>query len=157
MENLEIKKITIDKVIPSVKLIWDTMKEFNQINNYMINSDLAKKYFIEAVVEDYLDDELLLIGAFIDGEVIGVIGSKENYINFFFVKKEYQNKKIGKQLMYSMIKNLKRKYSDRLEVDSSNYAFDIYKHFGFTEVEGLELEIDEHPMVYELRRNKHGI
>ena len=50
-----------------------------------------------------------------------------------------------------------RRYSDKLEVDASSYAYDIYKHFGFTEVEGLELEIDEHPMVYELRRDKHGI
>lgn len=153
MEDLEIKKITIDNVIPSVKLIWDTMKEFNQINDCMKNNEYAKKYFIEEVVDNYLDDELFLIGAFIDNEVVGVIGSMDNYINFFFVKKEYQNKKIGKKLMYAMLENLKQKYSDTIEVDASSYASNIYKHFGFVDVEEANLDKDEHPMVYKLRRD----
>lgn len=157
MENVEIKKVTIDNVIPSVKLIWETMKEFNQINDSMKNNEFARKDFINEVVENYLDDELFLIGAFINNEVVGVIGSMDNYINFFFVKKEYQNKKIGKKLMYTMLENLKQKYGDAIEVDASCYASNIYKHFGFIDVEEVELDKEEQPMVYKLRRDYYGI
>lgn len=157
MENLEIKEIAIDNVISSVKLVWETMKEFNQINDCMKNSEVARKIFINEVVEDYLDDKLFLIGAFIDNQVVGVIGSMDNYINFFFVKKEYQNKKIGKKLMYTMLENLKQKYSDTIEVDASNYSINIYKHFGFIDVEEEKLDKEEHLMVYKLRRDHYGI
>ncbi len=157
MENLEIKEITIDNVISSVKLVWETMKEFNQIKDCMKNNEFAKKFFINEVVEDYLDDKLFLIGAFIDNQVVGVIGSMDNYINFFFVKKEYQNKKIGKKLMYTMLENLKQKYSDAIEVDSSSYAINIYKNFGFVDVEEAKIDKEEHLMVYKLRRDYHGI
>lgn len=152
MENLEIKEVTIEKTIASIKLIWDTMKEFDQINNCMKDDNLAKKYFIEELVDDYLDGELFLIGAYINGEVVGIIGSKENYINFFFVKKEYQKKKIGKKLMVTMLEYLQQKEIEKVEVGASKYAHDIYKHLGFSDIVELKQDTNEYPMIYELRR-----
>ena len=68
-------------------------------------------------------------GAFDGEKMVGVLGrGKTAHINFFFVKKEYHRKGIGRKLFEAMLNDCDEK---RITVNASPYAVNIYKHFGF--------------------------
>jgi len=84
---------------------------------------LAKNHFIMLA----LDNDIL----------VGVIEVRnDNHISLFFVKKEYQNKGIGKKLHELAINKCKLSKQDVavIDVNSSPYAVPIYEKFGFTKV-----------------------
>ena len=61
--------------------------------------------------------------------MVGVLGRGKNaHINFFFVRKEYHRKGIGRKLFEAMLNDCDEK---RITVNTSPYAVNIYKHFGF--------------------------
>jgi ribosomal protein S18 acetylase RimI-like enzyme len=157
MENLEIKDVSIKEVISAAKLIWENMEKSNFLPDNMINNEEIRKHFINEIITDYLDRELYLVEASINGKVVGVVGSRKNYIMFLFVNNEYQKQGIGTKLMHYMLINLKRNYGTNIEVDATNIAFKFYKNIGFVANRKLKGENDLHPMIYKLGRDKNGI
>jgi len=76
-----------------------------------------------------------------DGKIIGVLEvENKEHIQSFFVKKEFQNKGIGKRLLQYSIDFFKEQSCEVFGymVLSSDYAVNIYKSLGFTG-EGKEL------------------
>lgn len=99
-----------------------------EMNSNRMNSNYSdfiipafKRYF----QEEFLDKNGVLIGMYDNNKLIGLIGNKNNYIEYLYVEKEYQHLGIGSSLL-----NLIDKSSD-LYLDSSDEAHLFYQRYGF--------------------------
>lgn len=67
-------------------------------------------------------------------------------IKNFYVKSEFQNQKIGKSLISYVLKYLKNDDYDIVRLNSTEYAYNIYKKMGF--VDSDEFSRYKYPMKY---------
>ena len=81
--------------------------------------------------KDYIE-KLTFYGAFDKDKLIGIIATRllGSHIALFFVDEEYQGKGVGRMLFDEITKEC---YMEKLTVNSSPYAAEIYRHFGFTD------------------------
>lgn len=81
--------------------------------------------------KDYIE-KLTFYGAFDKDKLIGIIATRllGSHIALFFVNEEYQGKGVGRMLFDEVTKEC---YMEKLTVNSSPYAAEIYRHFGFTD------------------------
>ena len=91
--------------------------------------------------------KLAFFGAFQQERLIGVLALRQQHIALFFVKKEYRHRGIGKALFCEMMRQTQ--YHPKT-VNSSPYAVEIYRRFGFSAVgpEQVENGIRYTPMAY---------
>jgi ribosomal protein S18 acetylase RimI-like enzyme len=84
--------------------------------------------------DEYNEFRTLNFCAKCDDKIIGILEVENaNHIQSFFVKKEFQNKGIGKSLIKFSLNFFKKRGLEILQysVYSSDYAINIYKTFGF--------------------------
>lgn len=81
--------------------------------------------------KEYIE-KLTIFGAFDNDRLIGIIATRlfGSHIALFFVDKEYQGQGVGRLLFNKVIEEC---CTERLTVNSSPYAAEIYRHFGFTD------------------------
>lgn len=153
---MEISQIKIEKISDlyfdeAVDLIMEVMNDFGQLPIYMREYDDIC-YFKLITYDSFKNNEIDLYGAFYDNKMIGIIGSNENHLNYFFVKKDYHCQKVGTLLMDDYLKRMKRKKITRIYVDASHYAHDIYKKIGFEDEYIQVEEKKEYQMIYRMEK-----
>lgn len=91
------------------------------INSF--KSSLSSKEYIE---------KLTIYGAFDKDKLVGIIATRllGSHIALFFVDEEYQGKGVGRLLFEEVLVNC---YMEKLTVNSSPYAAEIYHHLGFAD------------------------
>jgi GNAT superfamily N-acetyltransferase len=74
--------------------------------------------------------KLEMYGAFMNGEIAGVIATRScgNHIALLFVDGKYHRQGIGRKLFETVVKE---STGDKITVNSSPYAVDVYKKLGF--------------------------
>lgn len=124
---MEIRKLLNSEKKGALDLVWHVFLKFE-----------APDYCDQGVVtfRDFLENEeaingLSFFGTFENGVLIGVIATRNegSHIALFFVSEKYQHQGIGKKLFKEATKNT---LSERITVNSSPYAVQIYHHLGFT-------------------------
>jgi predicted GNAT family N-acyltransferase len=116
--------------------------EFSKyVNPKLTGERLAKNHFI-ILAQD-------------NAEMTGVIEVRDhNHISLFFVKKECQNRGIGRKLLELAIYKCKTARPDVtvIEVNSSPYAVPVYEKFGFVKVSSEQITngIRYTPMIFKL-------
>lgn len=126
-----IKKVENNELISAIDVIWDTILENNLIS-FQVNEKTKLDYY-KAIIEDCLLEKLVIIGAYKDNEIVGVITIIGNLIRHFYVRGEYQNQKIGKLLLSCVLSYLKDKKYSIVRLNSTEYAYEIYKKMGFVD------------------------
>lgn len=105
-------------------------------------SDLGVKNFYEfvnpeAIINRYKSGNIIKTYK-LNNEIVGMIEVKNNnHICLFFVDPEHHKQGIGKKLIDEIFKLLKGK-SDFITVNSSTFAENIYKSYGFTKTDKLQ-------------------
>lgn len=98
--------------------------------------------------KEYID-KLTFYGAFDNDKLIGIIATRlfGSHIALFFVDREYQGQGVGRLLFDKIIEEC---CVEKLTVNSSPYATEIYHHFGFTDdmPEQIKDGIRYTPMTY---------
>lgn len=153
---MEINQIKIEKISDlyfdeAVDLILEVMNDFGQLPISMREYD-DRRYFKLITYDSFKNSELDLYGAFYDGKIIGVMGSNENNIDYFFVKKDYQHQKVGTLLMDNYLRRMKIQNFTKIYVDASHYARDIYKKIGFEDEYKQIEEKSEYQMIYRMEK-----
>ncbi|CAI8873593.1 GNAT family N-acetyltransferase [Chryseobacterium sp. IT-36CA2] len=107
-----------------------------------------EKFRMENDIEEQTEERFVL-GAFADKELIGIctfVKDENNIGNIYqmYVKKEYQGKNVGLELIEAIIDEARQKFNDieiHLEVTHGNdKAYNLYKKAGFEEVESISKE-----------------
>lgn len=101
---------------------------------FKVFMDYDSKFYTPEGIEEFyksINDKeyvnaLSIYGAFLDDELVGVIATRNNgnHIAMFFVDGNHHKQGIGKQLFKAVQK-------DKMTVNSSPYAVDIYQKLGF--------------------------
>lgn len=80
---------------------------------------------------EYLE-KLKIYGAYEDGNLLGMIATRllGSHIALFFVDEEFQGQGIGRLLFDEVLKDC---HTEKLTVNSSPYAAEIYRHLGFAD------------------------
>ena len=117
IENLEEAKMLILNIeLSSERINKEDENLYNEIfNDYFYN--------------DFINCGGILLGAFFEDKLLGVIGYIENHIEYLYVLPKYQKMKIGKNLLYKALENL-RDFS-HLTLNSTEESYLFYKKNGF--------------------------
>lgn len=119
----------------AMQLAWDTFLIYE-----------APEYSKEGIknFEDFVKDPRLKqmfingdfqgLGAFKDGTIIGILGSRGQHVSLLFVDPVYHHQGIASSLLKTLFEKGKRLNYDRMTVNSSPYAVDFYRKLGFTKV-----------------------
>jgi GNAT superfamily N-acetyltransferase len=145
---MQIRKILKSEMEYALKLIWDVFMEF-EAPDY---TEEGIEEFRKSLKNDYWLDDKLFYGAYESNKLLGVIATIENdHISLFFVDSKYHNKGIGRMLL-EYVESINK--SGFLSVNSSPYAHEIYKHFGFVDIDKEKIfnGIKTFLMIKELRK-----
>lgn len=128
LEKGEIKK--------AADLVWKVFLEFDAPDYTKEGVD----EFYNSVINnsEYLES-LTIYGAVEDGEVLGVIATRNNgnHIALFYVSGLYHGKKIGRKLFETAISNSP---TNSLTVNASPFGVPVYEHLGFKKQENEKCE-----------------
>lgn len=114
-------KEQIEKALP---MVWDVFCKYEAVNYSESGIDAFRK----AIHDPRYLQMLTAYGAFEEGQIVGIVATRSNgsHIALFFVKGEYHRRGIGRKLMEECLANSS---SDRITVNSSEYAVRIFSNF----------------------------
>lgn len=128
-----IRKLQKDEFSQAADLSLDVFMQFGQEDF----NEQGLQTFKSFVYSKELMDELVIYGAFQEGQLIGVLGTKRQgeHISLFFICKEYQGKGLGRKLFdYALLDQPVKE----MTVNASTYAIGIYQTFGFEKIIGIQ-------------------
>jgi ribosomal protein S18 acetylase RimI-like enzyme len=147
--NIELLNIEDNESVQEYSdLIMDVMYEFNkeEVDDFQ-NWFASVEGIVTRRTYGYESLRTVQFVARFNGSIIGVLEVETmNHIQSFFVKKEFHNKGIGRQLINYSLNFFKKNGIEvkRYSVYSSDYAIDIYKKMGFIgEDKFLTLKIED--------------
>lgn len=131
MKSVYIKRLNSEsEVIQALEL---SLRVFTDCNTADYNEE--GYHYFKRFIEDKTEvSQLLMYGAFIGKQLLGVISFKEEgkHLSLFFVDKDYRNLKIGKKLFNFALQDLEAAH---ILVRSSTFVVEVYKHLGFKVIE----------------------
>ncbi len=127
---MEIRKVLKKEMKEALNLVWEVFLEFEApdyteegINEFKRTID-DKKWVSERDFYGAFDE---------NNKIIGVVATKDlTHISLFFVNGKYHRHGIGRQL-YDKVRMINDK--PFFTVNSSTYAHEIYKRFGFIDTD----------------------
>lgn len=122
---IEIRKIKIDELDHTMKMVWKVFLKF-EAPDYTEEGILE---FKSCINDPKFISKLDMYGAFDDDKIIGMIATRDgSHIALFFVDEMYQGMGIGRELYDKICDENTFGY---WTVNSSPYAKSIYEHLGF--------------------------
>lgn len=139
MGILPLKK---EEIREALDLVWAVFQEF-QAPDYSEQGieEFQKFIFYHSNIEQYNDGKVSFWGWKEDGELAGVIATKEkNHISMLFVKKEYHRQGIARRL-FKAVEEACRSMDgiSEITVNSSPFAVAVYNRLGFIETDNEQL------------------
>ena len=92
------------------------------------------KEFMKSIEDEEFLNKHIFHGAYINGKMVGVVATRNthHHIGLLFVDKNFQHMGIGRQLIRYI---LQMKDDKPITVNSSPYAHNFYKKFGFIDTD----------------------
>ncbi|MEO1815426.1 MAG: GNAT family N-acetyltransferase [Acetobacterium sp.] len=92
---------------------------------------------LEEMAEDLASGHKKLWGFYQDDQIIGVIGTRDEFhVSLMFVDRNHHHQGIARALFNTVLADLKSRQPGKpfvMTVNSSPYAVDVYRRFGFEE------------------------
>lgn len=128
-------------------LVWRVFQKY-EAPEY---SDEGIKEFYDSIHSEEFLGKLRFYLAFVEDKLAGVIATRNEggHIALLFVEEQFQGHGIGKSLIEKVISECSK---EKLTVNSSPYAIDMYGHMGFVaqSEEQVVNELRFTPMVFHL-------
>lgn len=123
---MKIEQINLENRQKALELVLSVFMQY-EAPEY---SEQGIKTFKDLINSKESIDGLELYGAFKGEEIVGVIATRNdgNHIALFFVDGKYHRQGIGKKLFETVIKE---STEEKITVNSSPYAVEVYKKLGF--------------------------
>lgn len=140
---VEIRAVKSSEWTDAMALAWRTFLLF-EAPEY---SPEGVRNFYKFVTDENLEKMFLVgeykaFGAFVDGEIKGIIGVRNHtHVSLLFVEEEYHHQGIATALLDYFLEYLQ--YHDPAEfitVNSSPYAVGFYHYYGFEDLSGEKTE-----------------
>lgn len=130
-KTMKIKEIgRIEEALP---LVWDVFCKYEAVNY----PDYGKQVFWNAIHSPEYLQMLHAYGAYEGKTLIGIIATRNEgrHIALFFVDGKYHRSGVGRQLWRTVLAD---NNCNEITVNSSIYAQEVYKHFGFEQADTIQ-------------------
>jgi ribosomal protein S18 acetylase RimI-like enzyme len=124
-----------------IKEIYNTHKGLSDVIHYSIGYPTKEK--IAKILSSYEDEGHYIFGAFIDENIVGIIGiclnnTIESVIRHISVTPQFRRQGIAKQLILHVINHFNIK---EIEAETDNEAIDFYHNLNFvcSPIEGKQV------------------
>ncbi len=153
--SMNIRDLEISDVEEVIALVWSVFDEF-EAPDYSEEglAEFRRSINVVTITERMENGELVMKGCFDQDILTGIIAVRNrNHISLLFVHKDFHRRGIARRLFESVVEDCRRDHKmDRITVNSSPYAVEVYRHLGFREMgpEQVVNGIRFTPMVYPL-------
>lgn len=148
---MDIKKINKNETKDALELVLNVFMQY-EAPDY--SNEGVETFKRTAIYNEEYINSITMYGAYENDKILGVIATRNNgsHIALFFVDGLHHRKGIGRMLFQTV---LNQSTSDVITVNSSPYAEEVYRHFGFenTAPEQISEGIRYIPMMY--KKNKY--
>lgn len=136
------KNFTIQKIVntshlkPVLNMIWAVFLDF-EAREYSKEGIAEFKRYIEfSNIKNLItNSNMKMWVAYTDNKPVGALATNpDNHISLLFVDKNYHRQGIAKSLFYAMLSSLDKIKYTAMTVNSSLYANEVYKKFGFKNI-----------------------
>lgn len=138
---MEIKHLSEAEINEYIALVLNVYNKFVAPDYSEEGNNTFYNYLTyDAVFKRYKSGNIMLVAKNKD-EISGVLEVRGNdHISLFFVKRKYMHMGIGKMLFAYYLNELKVEKCEveKITVNSSPYAVEIYKKMGFVEISSLQ-------------------
>ena len=142
MLEYKIEELKIENLEEALKVIEVTFLKFEAPDYSKEGIENFFKFANYETIKDNLNKTMKMYVAKVNGEIVGVIGYRDNsHINLLFVLEEYQHNGIAKALYKLVVENCKNSGAQKVTVNSSPYAHEVYLRFGFIDDNKMQ-EVD---------------
>lgn len=141
--DITIRDLNSNEVATALELTWEVFMEFEAPDYSPEGIHEFRRFFDK---QDGIG-KLRFFGALSQNQLVGILAMRQDHISLLFVRKEFHRQGIAKKLFRQMLSQIK---SDKITVNSSPYALEIYGKLGFTatSVEQITNGIRYTPMIY---------
>lgn len=150
--KLVIRKISKNETKDALELV---LKVFMQYEAPDYSDEGVETFKRTAIYNKEYIGSITMYGAYDDNKILGVIATRNNgsHIALFFVDGQHHQKGIGKMLFQTV---LAHSIADKITVNSSPYAKEVYRHLGFedTAPEQITCGMRYVPMIYKKNTDK---
>lgn len=134
-DNFEIRHLRRDELSEALQLTWKVFNEFES-PDYSNEGILEFKNFISlpSILKKIQSGEFIVWGCIDNNKIVGIIATRPPcHISLLFVDKLYHRKGIAKSMLHKVMDYYKSGgENNKITVNSSPYAADIYRRMGFT-------------------------
>ena len=149
MVEFIIEKLRMDELPEAVRVIEATFLKFEAPDYSEEGVANFFQFANEATLREKLQINMKMYAAKVDGRIAGVIGFRNNsHISLLFVLEAYQRNGIARALCNRAMEQCRNAGTDRITVNSSPYAHEVYRKLGFSDTKPMQ-EVDGirfHPM-----------
>ena len=132
-----IKEVTNQDLKQALNLVNKVFSEFVAIDYSEQGQNTFESYLknkLQEVTADLNSGHKKIWAYYQNNAIIGVIATQNtSHISLMFVDKQYHNKGIAKQLLGTVLEELRAKNIMQVTVNSSPYAVKIYERLGFVQ------------------------
>lgn len=132
-----VRPIREDEWELGIQLAWDTFLIF-EAPEYSAKGIQNFRDFVRdpQLKQKYINGEYPMYGAFIDKEMIGVLGVRNtDHISLLFVDAKYHNCGVASALVRNIFAIARERYRlEQMTVNSSPYAVEFYHKMGFEDL-----------------------
>lgn len=127
---MEIRRLAASEKSHAVTLVWKVFQEF-EAPDY---TPEGVETFRQIIENTEIINGLEMYGAFDGQKLTGVLATRQtgSHISLFFVHKEYLRQGIGSQLFRRLLHDTT---AEKITVNSSPYALEVYHRLGFTDTD----------------------
>lgn len=141
MAQYEFRELKEADFNDALTLVWETFLKF-EAPDYTAEGVETFRQFID--VEEFrprfLADGFFAWGCFVENEMVGMFAMRERkHITLFFVKEEYHQLGIGKQLFALAKMTAVLEGAKEMTVNSSAFALEVYERLGFERTDELQI------------------
>ena len=142
MVEYKIEELKLENLKEAIKVIEATFLKFEAPEYSKEGVENFFKFANYETIKEKLSSNMKMYVAKVNNKIVGVIGYRDNsHINLLFVLEEYQHNGIAKALYNLVIENCKNEGTKKVTVNSSPYAYEVYKKFGFIDDNKMQ-EVD---------------
>ena len=153
MLEYKIEELKFENLEEAIRVIEITFLKFEAPDYSKEGVESFFEFANYETIEENLKRNMKMYVAKVNEKIVGVIGYRDNsHINLLFVLEEYQHNGIARALYNMVIKKCKNAGTEKITVNSSLYAHNVYLKFGFIddnqmqEVDGIKF----YPMYKEI-------
>lgn len=140
--DAEIRRIKEEEFPEATALAWRVFLKYNA-PGYTSDGVCNFRQFLtdEKLYELFINGDYLMFACFAEGEPRGIISLRNgNHISLLFVDENYHKMGIATSLLEYVCDYCRKKDDiDCLTVNSSPYAEDFYRHFGFLDTDQAKI------------------